>query len=152
MVAKEISLRIDTGFISVPIYDSGDGKMLGTIKFNPSDMGIIRRYDSVVNDFENIAIRDEADFDEMISLEKKVEEALDYLLGCRASESIFAICSPFSPVSDGDLYVEKIIEGIAQIIENVTDERIKKKTAKIKRATAKYEKGGMKAAVEAAEQ
>lgn len=149
MKTKELELRIDTGFITVPIKDAVDGEVMGEFKFNPSDLGYLKRYDTFAEEMGKITIPDESDMDAVFEATEQVKKYLGYFLNCNV-DSIFTINEPFSPVSDGDLYVEKVIDGIVTLVEQVTEQRIEKKRTKIKKATAKYAKGGMKAAVNAA--
>lgn len=53
---------------------------------------------------------------------------------------MFAVCNPLTLVSDGDFYVEKVLEGIGNLIEQVTNQRLEKKKTKIQKATAQYHK------------
>ena len=77
---------------------------------------------------------------DILELSDRLEEQIDYLLNSKASKSVFAICNPLTLTESGDFFIENIIVEIADVIEQVTDQRIKKKQAKIKRATSKYHK------------
>lgn len=150
MKNQKFELKLDAGFATVPIYDKVDGEKLGEFKFNPSDLDIARRYDYVAEEMGKLSIPEDGSIETLYETTDKIKELIDYLLNCKASDGIFAVANPFTPVSDGDLYIEKVIEGIAGLIEEITEKRIEQKRIKIQKATAKYARGGMKAAVKAA--
>lgn len=150
MKNQTFELKLDAGFVTVPIYDKADGEKLGEFKFNPSDLDIARRYEYVVEEMGKLSLSEDSSIESLYKTTDRVKELIDYLLNCKASDGIFVIANPFTPVTDGDLYVEKVVEGIAGLIEDITEKRIEQKQIKIKKATAKYARGGMKAAVEAA--
>lgn len=139
---KRLELVIkDSGFVTVPIID-GDGSKLGSFKFNPNDFDILKRYEHVVSELENLEIpeNDGQEAEALFAVSDKVKELLDYLLNFKVSQDIFAICNPFSLTGDGDFFVERIIEGIGGLIESTMNQRLAKKQAKIRKATEKYHK------------
>lgn len=151
MANKPLQLKLDTGFTAIPIMDS-DGEQVGEIKFNPSDIDIVKRYEFVAEQLEKLGTDTTDDFDSIYDTSEKIKELMDYLFNCNVSEGLFKICNPLTPVSDGDFFVEKVLEGIAGLIEQTTNQRLEKKKVKIQKATTKYQKGGMKAAVSASKE
>lgn len=135
---EKLELRLNSGYVTVPIIDDDSGELVGKFRFNPADFDIIRRYDDVVEALEGIKFEPDTAVEDLAAASEKMKEQLDYLLGCKVSEDIFAICNPFTIVSDGDLFVEKVLAGIASIIEQTMKERVETKKAKISKATAKY--------------
>lgn len=130
---KAYELKLDAGFITVPILDVNDGKKLGSFKFNPNDLDIARRYEKAAAKLESITIPEDAGEETIFEVSDKIKEQMDYLLNCNVSDDIFAICNPLTLTSDGDFFVEKVIDGIAGLIEQTMDVRLKKKKAKIKK-------------------
>ncbi|MCD8047114.1 MAG: hypothetical protein LUD80_00725 [Clostridiales bacterium] len=53
---------------------------------------------------------------------------------------MFAKCNPLTLTADGDFYVENVLDGIAGLINSQTSQRVERKKAKIRKATAKYHK------------
>lgn len=137
MNTGKFELKLDAGFIPVPIVDENDGELLGKFKFNPSDLDIANRYSNVMKKLESVTLSEGSE-EEIEAVSNTLKTELDYLLGCKVSDDIFAICNPLTPVSDGDFFVEKVLNGIAGLIEQVTNQRVEMKKAKIRRATAKY--------------
>lgn len=132
-----MKLKVDTGKIVVPIEDT-DGESLGKMTFIPTDMDILNRYGSVVEFFNNVKFSENPTEQEITEFAEKVKEELDYLLGYPVSKDIFQRCSPLTIVSNGDFFFESVIDGIAEIAEQITNERVQKKLAKVRKVTAKY--------------
>lgn len=137
---EKLELRIDPGTVIVPIIDDKDGTTLGEFKFNPNDPDILKRYETVVEKMESISVPDDAGADEIFAVSDELKAQMDYLLNCKVSDGIFAVCNPLTLTADGDFYIEKVIAGIAALIEQTTDARLEKKKAKIRKATEKYHK------------
>lgn len=135
-----LELKLDAGFVTVPIIDEKDGGTLGHLKFNPNDFDIITRYESVAKELESIQIDKDSGENALFEVSDKIKEQIDYLLNFNVSGEVFAVCNPLTLVSDGDFYVEKVLEGIGNLIEQVTNQRLEKKKTKIQKATAQYHK------------
>lgn len=134
-----LKLKVDTGKIVVPIEDS-DGELLGEMAFIPTDMDILKRYESVVDFFNGVSFSEEATNEEIVDFSEGIRSQLDYLFGYPVSDSIFQKCGPLTVIPNGDFFFESVLDGILGIIERITDERVEKKMAKLRKATAKYHK------------
>lgn len=136
---EELRRKVKTGALNV-ILTNEDDEEIGRFPFNPVDLNIVRRYEEVVANLEKMELPEDATEQDILELSDKLEGQIDYLLNSKASKSVFAICNPLTLTESGDFFIENIIVEIADIIEQVTDQRINKKQAKIKRATSKYHK------------
>ena len=136
---EELRRKVKTGALNV-ILTNEDDEEIGRFPFNPVDLNIVRRYEEVVANLEKMELPEDATEQDILELSDKLEGQIDYLLNSKASKSVFAICNPLTLTESGDFFIENIIVEIADIIEQVTDQRIKKKQAKIKRVTSKYHK------------
>lgn len=136
---EELRRKVKTGALNVVLTNEDDAE-IGRFSFNPVDLNIIRRYEEVVANLEKMEVPEDATEKDILELSDRLEEQIDYLLNSKASKSVFAICNPLTLTESGDFFIENIIVEIADVIEQVTDQRIKKKWAKIKRATSKYHK------------
>lgn len=136
---EELRRKVKTGALNVVLTNEDDTE-IGRFSFNPVDLNIIRRYEEVVANLEKMEVPKDATEKDILELSDRLEEQIDYLLNSKASKSVFAICNPLTLTESGDFFIENIIVEIADVIEQVTDQRIKKKQAKIKRATSKYNK------------
>lgn len=133
---EEIKLNINTGIIKVIIGD--EDTQLGSFRFNPSDIDIVKRYDKVVGDIEALKITNETTYEEVLDISEQLKKCMDYLLNYDVSEDIFKVCNPLTPTTDGDFYFEHVLEGVGNVIESVTKERLERKHQKIKKALEKY--------------
>lgn len=136
---EELRRKVKTGALNVVLTNEDDTE-IGRFSFNPVDLNIIRRYEEVVANLEKMEVPEDATEKDILELSDRLEEQIDYLLNSKASKSVFAICNPLTLTESGDFFIENIIVEIADVIEQVTDQRIKKKQAKIKRATSQYHK------------
>lgn len=128
---------IDTGAVVFDIEDS-KGRNLGQMEFIPTDSDIITRYKAVVENLSALKMAETPKEDDISEFSKQIKEQINYLLNYDVSDSVFSICGPLTVVSSGDFYFESVMEGIAAAIESVTKQRIEKKMAKVRQATAKY--------------
>lgn len=138
-MANEIKAKVDTGAIRVHLGDEFDEE-LGSFKFIPTDLGIIERYDNVMKEFEKMEFDETDEIEGFKKLSNQVLELFDFLLNYKVSDTLFAKCNPLTVVNNGDFYFETCLETIGGIIEDTFNERLEKKKARIKKATAKYTK------------
>lgn len=128
---NEFKIQVDTGVIEVPVYDKDT--VIGTLVFNPSDMGIINRYETAVENIEKLLNQDD-----LSVIEKSLIEEFDKLFNSNTAETLFCKVSPLTVMANGDLFFETMLEGAGNIIEKATEKRIKKKKARIEKAVSKY--------------
>lgn len=136
MQTETMKLSIDTGSVLVEIDDKGE--IIGKFRFNPNDLDIIKRYEKVVDALNNIDVPEDVKTDEIFKITDELKLQVDYLLNYKASEELFSMCNPLTLTANGDFYIENVLDGIGGLIEKTTDTRLKKKKAKIQKATAKY--------------
>lgn len=128
---------IDDGLHNV-VFKNINGEVFSEFSFNPSDTGLLSRYDSFIEFLEGLEIKDDDDTaSQILSFEKSIKEKIDELFNRNVSESIFKTYSPCTIFQNGDMFIEVVINRMGDVIEKETDNRLKKKVAKIKKATAK---------------
>ena len=134
---------IDDGFKTYDIKNQ-DGKLLGSFSFNPSDTNIVHRHAEVVKSLEELSTEVSAK-EEEYGLEKAfkdVEEVvynkINYLLNADVAKNFFTIMGPFSPLANGQYFLESVIDAIGQAIQSETGERVNKIKGKIRKHTKKY--------------
>ena len=115
------------------------GKKLGEFEFRPSDTNIVKRYEEVVDFFNNFTLPDNAD--EVYKLaEKEMTEKMSYLIGGDAGEAFFSIMGPFSALASGELFVENVLGAISEVIEREMSVRTKKVQRRMNKYVSKYKK------------
>lgn len=123
----------------IDIVDS-KGNVTGGFYWNPADLDIVRRYEKVTAEFENIQLPEGDDIGKLYAASDKVSELFDYLLNTHAAADLFAGANPFTPRPDGTLLCEYVMNVLASFIEKELDVRIRKTSAKVKKYTEKYKK------------
>ena len=142
-MSENLKIHSITGAQTIDVMDEKDRK-IGEFEFNPTDSNILKRYDAVVDWFNGVQPEEQTDdgqdYKAVNKLAAEIEEQFDFLLGFHVSEGIFKNCGPLTLLPNGDFFFENILEGIGKIIEAATNQRINKKLAKVRKATAKYQK------------
>lgn len=137
---KAERIKIDDGTKTYEIVNQDD-VVLGTFTFNPSDVNIIKRYDAVVAELQKYA--DEAQTEvftaeRLREVEDKIVEMMNELTGADTSKSFFSICGALSPMANGNLFVQNVLEGIGAVIEHETKARMKKMDEQAKKYLEAY--------------
>ena len=110
---------------------------------NPADIEIAKRFEKVSSAISSISEElDESKdiIDNLMKLEEKVYEQIDYLFNAPVSKSFFSITSPFTVLANGEFFVENVINSISSIINAEAPKRYKKANEKIERYAKKYHK------------
>lgn len=139
MPNENYEIRVSTGKISVPIIDS-DGETVGKITFNPLDVDILKRYEKVIDALNVITIPNGEDVNSIFDVTDELKRQVDFLLGYPVSDEIFAKCNPLTLTESGDFYIETVLSGIGDLLEQITKQRIERKKAKIRKAAAPYKR------------
>ena len=127
-------IKLDTREL-IEIVDS-NGNVTGHFRWNPSDLDIVKRFDSVVNFFNSMQVN-ENNADE---ISEAIKNQANYLLDSPdAAEELFH-CNPLPPRSDGTYYFEYVFNTLAEFVKSELKVRVPKVTSRMKKYTAKYEK------------
>lgn len=140
------AIVVDDGSRRVPIQNA-QGEEIGVFRFHPTDIGIIERYNRMVEQFDEItkplerfAGEDEARQAEALrEAEKRLYEAVNELFGGDAAGAFFGDMHPFSPVG-GAFYCEAVLKAVGEYISAQFDAE----TAKFSNRAAKYLRGAEK--------
>ena len=140
------TLVIDDGTERVPIKNKF-GEEIGVFYFQPTDVGIIKRFNEVSDRFqevveplENVNINADGtgnSDDDVIAIseaEKRLYDLCNYLFGGNLSEAFFGKMNPFSPVG-GNFYCENALNAVSQYISNRMDSEAKKINARVEKYT-----------------
>lgn len=138
---------VDDGSVEVPIRNKR-GEEIGVFYFRPTDMGMIDRFNGMVDDFDNITeplesvnIKPDGTVDEkndaemaaMREAESRLYAACDTLFGGNMSEAFLGKMHPFSPVN-GRFYCENALSAVGQYISK----QFARETKKINTRLEKY--------------
>lgn len=131
-------IKIDDGSRTYEIVNQDD-VVLGTFTFNPSDANIIKRYDAVVDELGRYA---EQDFvmtqDKFVEIQSELVSKMNDLVGADTESTFFSICGALSPMANGKLFIQVVLEAIGAVIEKETKKRMKKVDAQVSKYLEGY--------------
>ena len=135
---NERKIVVNTGLVPVSIYNEEVGEKIGTIWFNPTDTGLIKRYMEASARLRALDIPDEEEItgETLNKLNQTFRELFDFLLNRKVSDELFRVCEPLSHVNGGEYYFEVLLGAIIQLAEEVTDERNAESEKRINAAVA----------------
>ena len=122
-------ITVDDGSRRVPIQNKS-GEEIGAFTFHPTDLGIVMRYNNMVENFDKVteplealsAAEGDVDILEpryaeaIREAEERLYEAVDTLLGSSgAAKAFFGRMNPFSPV-DGEFYCTQVLSAVGLYI------------------------------------
>lgn len=139
MAAKEISncVVIDDGTKEY-IFKNMQGKEFAKFSFNPTDVGMLERYDKVADTFKSFEFDENKPVSEQVTeLNNKLKEQFDFLVGKDISSELFSTYTPCTIFANGDFFAEVAFNHIGQFIESEMNVRLDKKLAKIKKIASK---------------
>lgn len=153
----EMEIIVDDGFRKIPVKNT-NGEQIGVFYFNPSDIGIIERYNRLADSFDQITAPLEAEAPEGATDEEKdafnlkclseaterLYTACNDLFGGNFSEAFFGRTNPFSP-SNGKFYCENALENVGKFISKAFDSEVKKVEGRVNKYTAKYNRAQRRA-------
>lgn len=135
-------IKIDDGSKSYELVNHED-RVIGTFTFNPSDTNIVQKYDAVIEQLETYFDQIKGgEFTESLFREAQdtIVDKFSELVGEDASKTFFSICGPFTPMQNGNLYLETVIEAVGGIIEKETQKRMKKVQTRMDKYLEGYKK------------
>ena len=141
-------IEIDDGLELVEICNKR-GDKIGEFYFSPTDVGIVDRYNTAIQRFEEAvmpmldeegAAADSTNPEKFLTglsaVKAKLYETMDYLFDSNVSEAFFSKVNPFTLVG-GSFYCERVLEAIGQFITARLAVEVKHLNAR----TAKYTHG-----------
>lgn len=151
---NQFEIVIDDGSVKVPVKNL-HGDEIGVFYFHPTDVGLIERYnqivdklDDIVAPLEHVAINPDGTAEDGNSVdaatlqeaEKRMFEACDFLFGGNVSSAFFGSMHPFSPVGGG-FYCETVLASVGKFISAQFERETKKIKSKTERYLGKYQSG-----------
>lgn len=128
-------INLTTGDVNYAIKNEY-GEEIGAIRFNPSDIDIVRRCESVEKWFRDIKIPDEPTIDDVYHLTDKIKMQFDYMLNRNVSGEIFKVCNPLTILADGSYFYVGVLNVIVDIVGKTMRERTAKSIERVESAVA----------------
>lgn len=116
------------------------GNLLGRFSFDPSDIDLPRRFEKVMNYFSNLEIPQNDDLSKLYEATDEFKRQINEALNSEDAADALFCSNPFSPMNDGSLLAEKVLNAVAGIIEAKTNARIQKVNKRYMEYTKKYHK------------
>lgn len=134
-----MAIKIDLGLRKYELQDE-DGSTLGTISFNPSDPGMLPRWEEAKRRVTELTA-EAANIDSVAAvgdLDNQIKAAIDYAFGGPVSAVVFQGVSSLAVCPDGALVVEKVIEALLPVIEEAMKAAAKESHQRVAKRTGKY--------------
>ena len=124
-----MNIVVDDGSRRVPIMNTS-GEEIGAFTFHPTDIGILQRYNDMVDTFDDItaplealgAVEEDAEISDpkyaeaLKEADRRLREAVGRLLGSDdAADAFFGKMNPFSPVN-GEFYCTQVLNAVGAYI------------------------------------
>lgn len=135
------TLKIDLGLKSFEVCDT-DGNTLGTIRFNPSDPGLLPRWKDAEKRVRELASTPEGEYntaDGLAMLDREVKAQIDHAFGTPVSEVFFQQVSSLAICEDGSMVLDHVLQAVEPIILEAQKTAQANSEARIKAHTGKYE-------------
>ena len=149
----QFGITVDDGLRRVPITNTL-GDEIGVFYFRPTDIGIIKRFNTMAERFDDITkplealgvdsdgkddSLDESQMEALKEAEKRLYEAVNELFDSDAAGAFFGKMNPFSPVN-GVFYCETVLQAVGEFI----NKQFETETAKFSKRVEKYTRRGKK--------
>ena len=135
------TLKIDLGLKSFEVCDT-DGNTLGPIRFNPSDPGLLPRWNDAEKRVRELASTPEGEYDTadgLAMLDREVKAQIDHAFGTPVSEVFFQQVSSLAICEDGSMVLDHVLQAVEPIILEAQKTAQANSEARIKAHTGKYE-------------
>ena len=134
-----MAIQIGLGLRRYALQDEY-GNWLGSIFFNPSDPGLVPRFEEakaiILKAVENAGSVSCAD--EIAALDNQVKRALDYAFGSEVSRVVFQGVSSLAICEDGTLVAEHVLESLLPLIEDAMQKAGKASSERAAKRSEKY--------------
>ena len=114
-----MELNIDRGLKSYDVKDA-DGTLIGTIRFNPSDIGL-------------------AGPEDLVEWDRQVRHWFDYIFGTPVSDVFFAGVSSLAFCEDGSLVAEAVLDAVTPMLTQAVEAAAKASAARIAKHADAYQ-------------
>ncbi len=133
-----MELNINRGLKSYDVKDA-DGTLIGTIRFNPSDIGLAGRMEEARAKIAEIMAAPVTGPEDLVEWDKQVRYWFDYIFGTPVSDVFFAGVSPLAFCDDDKLVVEAILEAVTPLLTQSVEAAAKASAARVAKHADAYQ-------------
>lgn len=134
-----MELKIDRGLKTYDIKDI-DGTLVGTIRFNPADLGMAGRAENAKKALTELgaSIPENAGPEVVNNMDAAIRQQFDNIFGTKVSEVLFKDVSALALCEDGRFLYEAVLDALAPILQQAQESAAKKAVARVESHTGKY--------------
>lgn len=120
------------------------GKKICSFYLNPSDTGIVERYNEVVKNLNNMSevlkenMKEKSNEEIALEAENYIKTQYDYLFNTDISNTFFSVMGATSVLPNGKLFSQHVMEVIGELVKKETGKRLDKLNMRINKYTSKY--------------
>ena len=129
-----MELNIDRGLKSYDVKDA-DGTLIGTIRFNPSDIGLAGRMEEARAKIAEITAAPVTGPEDLVEW----RHWFDYIFGSPVSDVFFAGVSSLAFCVDGSLVAEAVLDAVTPMLTQEVEAAAKASAARIARHADAYQ-------------
>lgn len=133
-----MSISIDLGLKSYTIEDA-ECNEVGVIRFNPSDPGLLARWEEASEQMRLLAKEPVTDAAGIAELDKRIKEQMDYAFGTPVSGVLFQSVSSLAMCANGKMVLENVLSAFEPIIKEAMTGAAKASAQRMRKYTEKYE-------------
>ena len=133
-----MALKIDLGLRTYEICDA-DENIVGTIRFNPADMGFVSRWQAFQACAQALAANHPTTPQELAEKDAEMKDLLDKTFAAPVSGVLFQGLSCFALCVDGRFVLENVMEALVPVIRDAIVAAQKESEKRIAQHTAAYE-------------
>ena len=115
-----MELNIDRGLKSYDVKDA-DGTLIGTIRFNPSDIGLAGRMEEARAKIAEITAAPVTGPEDLVEWDRQVRHWFDYIFGTPVSDVFFAGVSSLAFCEDGSLVAEAVLDAVTPMLTQAVE-------------------------------
>lgn len=133
-----MALKIDLGLRTFNVEDA-DGNAIGTIRFNPSDIGFVGRWQAFQDRAVKLGDEPPATPQAMAQADAELKELLDKVFAAPCSDTLFQGLSCFALCEDGRFVLTNVVEALVPEIKDAIAKAQKASEDRMAKHTAAYE-------------
>ena len=116
-----------------------DGTLIGTIRFNPSDIGLAGRMEEARAKIAEITAAPVTDPEDLVEWDRQVRHWFDYIFGTPVSDVFFAGVSSLAFCEDGSLVAEAVLDAVTPLLTQSVEAAAKASAARIAKHADAYQ-------------
>ena len=128
-------ITLNTGDVTYAINNEF-GETIGTIRFNPADVDLVRRCERVAEFFRDNAFPKNGTTEQFYEYTDKIKEQFDFVLNRKVSDEIFKVCNPLTLLADGTYFYVSVLDAIMDIVRTETKKRAEESARRVEEAVA----------------